>query len=56
MRERYITTTCTRNPMLEYAARVPAVWDRRHQRIVHSYRRGQEHLARAMADKLNAQA
>ena len=55
-RERFITTTVPRNPALEYGARVPAVWDRQLQRVVHSYRIGQEHLASAMAAKLNADA
>ena len=55
MRERYIITTVPRNPALEYGVRVPAVWDRRLQRVVHSYRRGQETLAAAMAAKLTGE-
>ena len=54
-RVRFIATTVPRNPVLEYGARVPAVWDRKLQRVVHSYRRGQDHLARAMSEKLNAE-
>lgn len=52
-RERFITTTVSIDEA-GLTAR-PAVWDRKLQRVVHSYRRGEEHLASAMAEKLNAE-
>lgn len=55
-RERFITTTVLVNPALEYARRYPAVWDRKTQRVVHSYRPSPNGAkwAREMAAKLNA--
>jgi hypothetical protein len=45
-RPRFVYTVIT-------PGQLPAVWDRKIQQVVHSYRNGQEKLARAMVEKLN---